>query len=173
MTRIANNQRTQARHPRRFKVVVGPMTLFTHDVGSGGLCLETMTLPARHSVIQAQVIVSGTPHAFEGTVAWVMPGDTRVGDKGRCGVRFTKASTQLTDALKALKHEVAVPSSLPIGWQLQQSEPTAAVLTAPDIVQEGETWLVRVPARFGRQQVYRCPKESLARRLFDRLQRAA
>ena len=172
MTRIANNQRSQARQPKRFKVVVGPTTLFTHDVGVGGLCLEAMTLPARHSIIQAQVVVSGVPYTFEAVVAWTLAGDPRVGNRGRCGIRFTRIAPEYLAALRIIREE-AVPTSLPIGWSSQLKEPAGPELTAPDIVQDGETWLVRVPARFGRQQVYRCPQESLARRLFERLQRAA
>ncbi len=164
--------RSHPRLPKRFKVTSGHTTLFTLDVGPGGLAFEAMKPPARGSTVSGTVNIGGVDFAFEGLVAWSRPSDSRVGQRGRCGVRFTRVADGLFAALntsRGQQQQVAVNAPRLVA----ATPPTAshpATDSMPTISLHGETWVVRSPASEGRRsQEYRCAQESQARNLYRAL----
>lgn len=78
------------RHRRRFRVTIGASPVFTLDLGAGGFSAELMRVPANGSAVAGVIRLNGVDVAYRGEVAWVKPGDPRIGLRGRIGVRFTE-----------------------------------------------------------------------------------
>jgi len=171
---LPKRQRSSLRQPKRLKLATGQSTVFTLDIGEGGLCFECMKTPARSSVVRGTVNVAGVDFAFEGLVAWTVAGDPRVNQRGRCGVRFTQVSDGFAAALKLSKPPTTIttigvaPAGAAPGHVV---EATRGSSEAPSITLQGDIWVVRSQNAAGRVQEYRCAKEAQARQLFAALRR--
>src|SRR5512143_4289873 len=71
--------RTGARARRRVRVTIGGSAIFTQSLGVGGFSAEVMRVLPRGSPVQGTMRVGEKDFAYVGEVAWVKPGDPRVG----------------------------------------------------------------------------------------------
>ena len=88
-TRVLGRQR------RRFKVQMGAASGFTVDVSAGGFCAELMRVFPKGTVVKGTLLVDSQDFEFSGRVAWAKQGDFRLNMRGRMGVVFTDAPSEL------------------------------------------------------------------------------
>ena len=163
-------QRSSVRQPKRFKLATGQSTVFTLDVGEGGLCFESMKVPARSTEVSGSVNVAGVDFTFQGTVAWTIAGDPRVNQRGRCGVRFTKVADGFVEALRLSRPtSSAAVSAAPRPVAVPSPAVTTVSPNGPSISLQGDIWVVRTFNAAGRPQEFRCAKEAQARQLYASL----
>jgi len=94
LTQGMTKTRTNVRHRRRFRVTIGDSPIFTLDLGAGGFSAELMRVPAEGSPVSGAIQLGGSDVPYSGEVAWVKPGDPRIGLRGRIGVRFTSLAPE-------------------------------------------------------------------------------
>jgi len=94
-TQGMTSTRASARHRRRFRVTIGASPVFTLDLGAGGFSAELMRVPAVGSAVSGAIQLNGSDIPYAGEVAWVRPGDPRIGLRGRIGVRFTRLAPEV------------------------------------------------------------------------------
>ncbi|MBI5070978.1 MAG: PilZ domain-containing protein [Deltaproteobacteria bacterium] len=87
--------RTSTRYRRRFRVTIGASPVFTLDLGAGGFSAELMRVPAAGSSVSGAIQLNGSEVPYAGEVAWAKPGDSRLGLRGRIGVRFTHLAPEV------------------------------------------------------------------------------
>ena len=97
-------QRRTSRHRRRLRARLdGVTTAFTVDVGPGGFCLLMSRAISPGTALSGSLHVDGAEVPFEGRVAWVKPGDSRLRIPSRVGVSFVDARHELGDPAGALR----------------------------------------------------------------------
>jgi hypothetical protein len=93
---------------RRLRLLVGsqkgPQTRFTQDISPGGFSME---LPVSRELLpgadlHGELELAGMTLPFTGKVAWTSPGDPRVRERPRVGVRFTGITHTFFALLKPL-----------------------------------------------------------------------
>jgi Tfp pilus assembly protein PilZ len=88
--------RANSRHRRRLRARLdGVTTAFTVDVGPGGFCVLVNRLISPGTPLSGSLNVDGAEVPFEGRVAWVKPGDSRLRIPSRVGVSFADARHEL------------------------------------------------------------------------------
>lgn len=98
---MRGNSRAAVRVRRRFKVSVVGSTSFTVDVSIGGFCVELLRVPPPGTAVDGSIDVKGRAFAFRGRVAWARGGDPRMNLRGRMGVCFIDAPSELRQSLEA------------------------------------------------------------------------
>jgi hypothetical protein len=89
-------QRRTSRHRRRLLARLdGVTTAFTVDVGPGGFCVLVNRAIHPGTPLVGSLQVDGAEVPFEGRVAWVKPGDSRLRIPSRVGVSFPEARHEL------------------------------------------------------------------------------
>jgi hypothetical protein len=92
-------ERRAERHRRRFKVTLGCGVSFTVDVSPGGFCTETMRVLPVGAVIQGSIEGPGKSVGFTGRVVWAVPGDCGLNLRGRMGIAFAHAGSEMFELL--------------------------------------------------------------------------
>jgi hypothetical protein len=88
--------RASSRHRRRLRARLdGVTTAFTVDVGPGGFCVLVNRAIHPGTPLSGSLHVDGAEVPFEGRVAWVKPGDSRLRIPSRVGVSFVDARHEL------------------------------------------------------------------------------
>ncbi|MGA8890260.1 MAG: PilZ domain-containing protein [Anaeromyxobacteraceae bacterium] len=83
-------QRGSPRHRRRLRArLEGVTAAFTVDVGAGGFCMLLNRIISPGTPLTGSLHVDGAEVPFEGRVAWVKPGDSRLRIPSRVGVSFS------------------------------------------------------------------------------------
>jgi hypothetical protein len=91
-------KRSTPRKRRRLLVQLDRAASFTIDVSPKGFCLGSMKVLPMGSKLQGFIRVDGgMPIPFEGRVAWVAPGDRRLGLLGKMGVALAEPIPELAD----------------------------------------------------------------------------
>jgi hypothetical protein len=76
------------RHKLRLRVTTGTSGSFAVNASRGGVCIErTRVLPVG-SRLEGNIWLDGRDLPFVGHVAWSSPGEHRLNQPGRMGVRF-------------------------------------------------------------------------------------
>ena len=89
-------QRESSRHRRRLRARLdGVTTTFTVDVGTGGFCVLVNRVISPGTALTGSLNVDGAEVPFEGRVAWVKPGDSRLRIPSRVGVCFHGSRIEL------------------------------------------------------------------------------
>jgi len=111
MAKTRQETRRTARQRLRFQVTLGRTSCFTLNVSSGGFCTEVMhVLPAGSSVAGA-IRVHGKEYPFNGRVAWAKLGSARMNMRGRMGIVFESAPTDLLSAVAAAHVDTPAPGA--------------------------------------------------------------
>jgi hypothetical protein len=97
-------QRKNSRYRRRLLARLdGVTSAFTVDVGPGGFCMLLNRAITPGTVLSGSLQVDGAHVPFEGRVAWVKPGDSRLRIPSRVGVSFAGTRHELGDPAGALR----------------------------------------------------------------------
>ncbi len=95
--------RKSSRHRRRLRARLdGVTTTFTVDVGPGGFCALVNRAIHPGTPLSGSLHVDGVEVPFEGRVAWVKPGDSRLRIPSRVGVSFAGSREELGDPAGSL-----------------------------------------------------------------------
>jgi len=87
------------RHRLRLRVTTSRGSMFTVNVGHGGVCTEQMRVFPVGTRVEGHISLDGREAAFSGRVAWTLAGDPRLGQLGRMGMRFDRVGPELAQGL--------------------------------------------------------------------------
>ncbi len=83
------DKRLLPRQPKRVRVALGKVAVFTTDVSPGGFCAELLHVLEPGQLVSGSISFDAHDFPFTGQVMWASPGDPRQTRRGRIGVRFT------------------------------------------------------------------------------------
>ena len=82
--------RVESRHRLRLRVTTSTGCFFTVNVSQGGICTEQLRVPKVGTRMAGRISLDGRDALFDGRVAWVLTGDSRLNQLGRIGLRFER-----------------------------------------------------------------------------------
>lgn len=83
---------------------------FTVNVSQGGICTEQLRVPKVGTRMAGRISLDGRDALFDGRVAWVLTGDSRLNQLGRFGLRFERVGPELAQGLAARPLRSATPA---------------------------------------------------------------
>lgn len=98
----ARIRRRGRRHRLRLRVTTGRGSSFTVNVSGGGYCTELMRVQGVGEPVEGVIHTARGRTSFRGQVAWAAAGDSRLGIRGRMGVRFLQVDRPFAALLEAI-----------------------------------------------------------------------
>lgn len=97
MVSTMNDKRLLPRQRKRLRVALGKTAVFSADVSPGGVCVELLHTLEVGKPVSGLISLAAHDFPFTGTVVWSEPGDEKMSQRGRIGIRFTGIENRFFD----------------------------------------------------------------------------